>query len=110
VKEQGQITFRPYDHKKDSQAVLEVFKEVGWIERGGDRQTDAAMLAYLKSGRSWVAELGGRAESLACTAPGEFRYLEERLRLCAVTAVVTATVARKLNAHTSIGWTLIRQP
>jgi len=30
------------------------------------------MLSYLKTARSWVAELGGRAESLACTAPGEF--------------------------------------
>jgi hypothetical protein len=100
VREQGEITFRPYDHKRDSQAVLEVFKEVGWMERGGDRQTDAAMLAYLKTARSWVAELGGRAESLACTAPGEFRYLEESLRLCAVTAVVTSTVVRKLNCAT----------
>jgi len=100
VKEQGKITFRAYDHKKDSRAALEVFKEVGWMERGGDRDVDAAMLAYLKSGRSWVAELGGRAESLACVAAGEFRYLEESLRLCAVTAVVTATVARKLNCAT----------
>jgi hypothetical protein len=45
VREQGEITFRPYDHKRDSQAVLEVFKEVGWMDRGNDRRTDAAMLS-----------------------------------------------------------------
>ena len=100
MREKTEITFRPYDHNKDSRAALEVFKEVGWMERSGDRQTDAAMLAYLKTARSWVAALGGRTESLACTAPGEFRYLEESLRLCAVTAVVTSTVVRKLNCAT----------
>jgi len=100
VREKADINFRRYDHKKDSQAVLEVFKEVGWMERDSDRQTDAAMLAYLKTARSWVAELGGRAESLACTGPGEFRYLEESLPLCAITAALTSTIARRMNCAT----------
>lgn len=71
MSENADFNFRHYDHKKDSRAVLEAFKEVGWMERDSDRQTDAAMLAYLKSARSWVAEIGGRAESLACTGPGQ---------------------------------------
>jgi hypothetical protein len=100
MREKADITFRRYDHKKDSRAAMEVFKEVGWMDRASDRRTDAAMLAYLKTARSWVAELGGRAESLACTAPGEFRYLDENLRLCAVTAALTSTIARKLHCAT----------
>ena len=98
--EQADITFRRYDHKKDSRTALELFKEVGWIDGASDRQADAAVLAYLKTARSWVAEFGGRAESLACTAPGEFRYLDENLRLCAVTAVLTSTIARKQHCAT----------
>ncbi|UCF98531.1 MAG: sterol carrier protein domain-containing protein [Spirochaetaceae bacterium] len=96
----AEITIRPYDHKKDARVMLEVFKEVGWMERAGDRQTDAAMLAYLKTARSWVADLGGRAESLICTGSGEFRYLDESLTLCAITAAVTSTIARRLNCAT----------
>jgi hypothetical protein len=94
------ITFRRYDHKKDSRAVLEAFKEVGWMGRDSDRQTDEAMLAYLKTARSWVAEISGRAESLASTGPGEFRYLDETLRLCAVTAAMTSPIARRMNCAT----------
>jgi len=98
--DKNDILFRRYDHKKDSRTLLEVFKEVGWMERASDRQTDEAMLAYLKTARSWVAELEGRAESLASTGPGEFRYLDETLRLCAVTAVITSPVVRKMNCAT----------
>ena len=100
MKEGADITFRRYDHKNDSRAALEVFKEVGWMEPERDRQRDAAAFAYFKASRSWVAELRGRIESLAFTGPGEFRYLEESLRLCAVTAVVTSPIVRRLNCAT----------
>jgi hypothetical protein len=43
--EKADITFRRSGHKKDSRAALEVFKEVGWMDRDNDRRTDAAMLS-----------------------------------------------------------------
>jgi GNAT superfamily N-acetyltransferase len=94
------IRFRRYDHKKDSQALLATFKEVGWMQPDSDRWTDEAMLAYLKTARSWVAEIEERAESLVCTAAGEFRYLDESVPLCAVTAVVTSPIARRMGCAT----------
>jgi hypothetical protein len=100
MSEKADIIFRRYDHKKDARSALDVFKEVGWMERDSDRQTEQAMLAYLKTARCWVAELGGRAESLACTGPGEVRYLDENLKLCAVTAALTSTIARRMNCAT----------
>jgi hypothetical protein len=91
------IAFRRYDHQKDSQACLELLKEIGWVQQDTNRKMEAAVLAFLKSHRSWMAELRDRAESLAMTAAGEFGYLEESLSLCVVTTVATSTIARKLN-------------
>jgi predicted acetyltransferase len=96
------IRFRPYDHKKDCGPALQVFREVSWLGRGSGRQADAAATAYFKASRCWVAELRGRAESVAVAGPGEFRYLEESLRLCAVISVATSTIVRRLNCATRI--------
>jgi hypothetical protein len=94
---EDEIKFRRYAHKRDAEAILEVFKEVGWLEPGKDREKDAVTHAFFKAGRSWIAELRGRAESLALAMAGAFCYLNEDLSLCAVTAVVTSTIARRLQ-------------
>jgi hypothetical protein len=97
VKREDDIKFRRYEHKRDAEAALAIFKEVDWLEQGKDREKDAVTRGFLKAGRSWIAELRGRAESLALTLPGVFHYLKESLSLCAVTAVVTSTIARRLQ-------------
>lgn len=97
VKREDDIKFRRYEHKRDAEAALAIFKEVGWVEQGKDREKDEVTRAFFKAGRSWIAELRGRAESLALTLPGAFHYLKESLSLCAVTAVVTSTIARRLQ-------------
>lgn len=99
---QSDIVFRRYDHNNHSQACLELFKEIGWFDRDSDRQRDNVALAFLKTSRSWVAELAGRVESLVCTGSGDFHYLQESLDLCPVTAAMTSTIVRRLQCATRI--------
>lgn len=66
VKREDDIKFRRYEHKRDAEAALAIFKEVSWVEQGKDREKDEVTRAFFKAGRSWIAELRGRAESLCC--------------------------------------------
>jgi len=86
---------RRYNHKEDGAAALSIFKEIGWFEKGKNREKDAASSAFFRSCRSWVAELRGRVEAIALTNSGELRYLDEDLPLCCVTGVITSPIARK---------------
>ena len=85
-------TFREYDHDKDLEAAKRIWQEVHWIEDGSD---DKSLDAFLKVGRSLVAELEGSAECLVTANSGNLRYLKEDLPLSIVTAVTTSRIARK---------------
>lgn len=98
----NRITFRSYDHNKDARATLDVFKEINWVEHDSDKGVDAAVTAYCRASHGWVAELRGNAESMAFTAPGNLRYQRENLELCAVTGVLTSTIARRLSCATRV--------
>jgi hypothetical protein len=87
------VEFRKYDSSKDKDAAVRTWREVGWVE-DGEKQTEL-VAQFLDVGRTLVAEVNGEAESLAASAPGTVRYLDERLPFAAVTAVTTSRVARK---------------
>lgn len=84
---------RAYD-EADHEAVVRIWKEVGWID--DDSQADA-LAAFLRNGSALVATIDGEAEVLTHRTPGSIRYVDRDLSLCAVTAVTTSRVARKLG-------------
>jgi len=88
------MNLRPYDAKKDRDAVHRIWREVGWLEEG-EKKEEEAMDFHIGAGRAMVGEVNGAAESLVLTAPGAMRYLEEDLPLCALTGVATSRVARR---------------
>jgi len=85
------MIFRAYDAERDKQAARRIWREVGWIEEGQEEALDI----LVRAGRSMVAEIGGEAECLVLSSPGEIRYLEETLPFRGVTGVTTSRVARK---------------
>jgi predicted acetyltransferase len=85
------MTFRPYDHEKDHDAAVRIWREVGWLSGDETREIDE----HLTSSRSLVAEIDGVAECLVMTNPGTVRHLETDLPLGIVIAVTTSRVARK---------------
>jgi GNAT superfamily N-acetyltransferase len=86
------MTIRTYDHDRDLEAVLRIYREVGWVSEASHE--DAVKL-LLKSGRGRVADIQGSAECLAFAVAGTLRYLETDLPLSAVDSVATSRIARK---------------
>ncbi|MFC2079740.1 GNAT family N-acetyltransferase [Candidatus Bipolaricaulota bacterium] len=85
-------TFRTYQKEKDFEAVLRIYREVGWAT---EKPHEHAVQALLESGRGLVAEVQGSAESMAMGDTGSVRYLGNDLPLCVVTSVITSRIARK---------------
>ena len=86
------MNHRRYDYKKDRDAGLRIWKEVGWADgESGEKAYDA----FLKATDAWVTEISGSPECLVIMSPGTLRYLDEELALAACTGVATSRVARK---------------
>lgn len=81
---------------EDREAALQIWREVGWIE--GGTPTEEAVTRFIQAGRAVVAEIGGRAEALATTMPGDIRIGESLLPFSALTSVTAGRVARKSGA------------
>ncbi len=85
------MAFRLYEPERDREAVLRIFREIGWLEPGKEPAADAP----LTSGRTLVAEVDGAAECAVSSARGDIAYLNERLSFAGLTGVSTSRVARK---------------
>ena len=90
---------RPYDPDRDRNAVERIWREVGWIESDDQAKT---LDVFLESGRTLVAELGGEAECMVNTDPGQLRYLQVDLSACCVTGVTTSRIARRQGLASSL--------
>lgn len=87
------VIFREFEIDKDLQAVIRIWKEVGWL----GRDDEEGFPAFLEGSRGWVAELEGAAECFVLMTPGEIRYLHEALRFVAVTGVTTSRIVRRMG-------------
>ncbi len=104
------IQIRPYRRKRDLEAIRRIWYEVGWV----DSEDGARAVAdFVSAGSCLTAAVDGEAECIAHTTPGWIRYanphrdprlnpglapeLNEDLPMCAVTAVITSRIARKLG-------------
>jgi len=85
------IIFRKYNMEKDKKAAHRLWKEIGWLEKGKEKQMDL----MLKAANVLVADVNGEIEVLAKTVPGTIKYLDEELKFSGVTAVTTSRIARK---------------
>jgi len=86
------MTIRAYQHDKDYEASLRIYREVGWVT---EKAHETAVEHLLKSGRGLVVELHGSAEGLAIADTGTIRHLDTDLSLSIVTSVLTSRIARK---------------
>ena len=87
------MTLRAYDATRDRAAIHRIWREIGWMDKGDEEAVDL----LIGAGRARVGEANGIPECVALSAPGTIRYLQEDLRLCAITTVATSLVARKLG-------------
>ena len=85
----------PYDHARDFKAVRRIHYEVGWLSNSAEAKAFEKMVPHLDG---VVYPIDGEAECAVFTCPGAMRYLAEDVEMCAVLAVTTSRVARKLGA------------
>lgn len=85
------MKIRPYNPEIDKEATHRIWKEVHWITKDQEPLMDH----FLSGCRVLVAEIDGAAECLVSSSSGEMRYLNQDLKLSAITAVTTSRIARK---------------
>ncbi|MFP6816690.1 MAG: GNAT family N-acetyltransferase [Pseudomonadales bacterium] len=86
------MAFRTYDEARDLKAVERMWFECGWLENA---EQAAGLKDFLAAGECLTATIEGEAECAVHISPGSMRYLDEKLEMCAVTAVTTSRIARK---------------
>ena len=91
-----------YDAERDFDAVVRIWREVGWI----DSDSEAKAMEYFLDGTDcYVSLIDGSAECAVMTTPGLIRYQDVDLPLSIVSGVTTSLVGRKrglasgLTAH-----------
>jgi GNAT superfamily N-acetyltransferase len=94
------VETRPYAHDTDFDAVLRIWREVGWID-GSDGHKEG-LEAFCSVGRSSVALMDGEAECFVHWTPGDIAHTGTLLPFAGVTAVTTSRIARKQGFATSL--------
>jgi len=87
-------TVRQYDAARDLDAVMRIWLEAGWVD---DPEKKSVLGTMLESGNAEVGELNGDAECMVHWVPGSILYQDTSLPLCAITAVTTSHVGRRLG-------------
>jgi predicted acetyltransferase len=94
------MDLRSYDHERDFDSVVRIWREVGWIDAAEGHKEGLA--AFLSVGHAAVALLDGDAECLVHWTPGTIQHTETALPFCGITAVTTGRVGRKLGLATAL--------
>ncbi len=86
------MDIRSYQHDRDYEDCLRIYREVGWVS---ESDHEKAVAEFVLSGRGLVTELHGSAECLVVAHAGTLRYVTTDLPMSAVGSVTTSRIARK---------------
>lgn len=90
------IVLSDYEADRDRDAVIRVWREVGWIEKDREHTFDW----FVEGSNGHVAQVDGQAESFVMATAGTMLHQSTEMPLATVTAVTTSRVARRLHlAH-----------
>ena len=87
------MIIRRYDHQRDRDALLRIFREVGWV--GKEKEKEPFFDSFVSGSRGFVAEQNGAAECGVLMYGGTMRYQEGELPFAGVASVTTSRVARR---------------
>jgi predicted acetyltransferase len=85
------VRLRPYE-PGDRDAVLQIWREVGWVDKEAHER---ALDAVLESASAYVATIRDSTECLTTIHDGRLRYLDGDLPAACLTAVTTGRAARR---------------
>ena len=93
------MDIRPYDHERDFDAVVRIWKEVGWLE-SDDHQAGLEALASV--GNATVAVMDGDPECFSHWTPGDMVHTGTVLPFAGITALTTSRIARRQGFATAL--------
>lgn len=99
---------RPYDSERDEKAVIRIWEETRWIDRG-DKDDASHLRGMLDNSRVLVGELDGAAECVTISSPASIRYLNEDIPLGIVAAVTTSPRGRRAGFASRATAELVQQ-
>jgi predicted acetyltransferase len=102
------MNFRPYDSKKDRDAIHRVWNEIRWTDNDEEGDTKFLDLLLSKS-KSLVADVNDQAECLVSSVPGSISHLESKFSLGVIVAVTTSLLARKLGLASTVTAQMVAQ-
>ncbi len=85
-------SLRTVDPEKDKDALLRIWKEVGWLEKGKEDMLDTILEM---EGGKYLAEVKGSPECNVNTSEGSLFYQDAELPLHIINSVITSPVARR---------------
>ncbi|MDG2199919.1 MAG: GNAT family N-acetyltransferase [Phycisphaerales bacterium] len=91
---------RDYDRERDKDAMLRIWREIGWIE--DKKPHTEGMDFYLEACRTRVCEVHGEAEIAVSMLGGTMRVLEHDLPLAIVAGVYTGRAGRQQGHATAL--------
>lgn len=92
--------FRSFDPARDADDVVRIWRETRWID--DERTHKDALAVFLADGEAEVAVLDSGAESMVHRTSGHIVYDRTVLDLCAISAVTTSHVGRKLGLASTL--------
>jgi hypothetical protein len=87
------MIIRRYDHQRDRDSLLRIFREVGWV--GREKEKEPFFDSFASASRGFVAEHDGAAECAVLMFSGMLRYQQGELPFAGVAGVTTSRVARR---------------
>ncbi len=85
------MEYRKYDSQKDKKAVYRILNECGWVH---DKK-NKLLNTLIPSANTLVSSINNEVEILVHSVIGSMKYLDEELKLSAVTGVNASLCARK---------------
>lgn len=86
------MSYRDYDPKKDKDAVFRILNECGWVH---DKKKNKYLNEFLPKANTLVMEINNEPEVTVNSLIGSIRYLDETLKLSAITGANASLLARK---------------
>ena len=87
------MTIRRYDHARDRDHVIRIWREIGWLAR--EQEKESQFDTFVSAARTFVAEREGAAECAVMMHGGHLRYQAADLPFAGVAGVATSRVARR---------------
>lgn len=102
------MIIRSYEAGRDEKAVIRIWEEARWIDRG-DEDDAASLRVMLDHSPALVAELDGEAECVTISSPATIRHLREDIPLGIVAAVTTSPRGRRAGLASRTTAQLVRR-